>query len=393
MKFKLFSILIIGILFLFSCQQDLVEQEPEIEPAEKSGIVCEENTVITIQIKSKWLANNLLSDPATRNVNIYLPKGYNKSNKRYPVIYLLHGQPATENSLFAPEPFMILKAIAQLQFDVDFPPEGFVQWLNNLTETGGMKDVIIVMTDATNKFGFSHYSNSPAHGNYEKYITHDLVKYVDSQFKTIPTPKARAVVGHCMGGYGALRLAIKYPYIFRNVAGLTPVQYSPTSVLICAQLMKLEEQMWDFQGPTLPYSHYAPYKFFTNAMYGACAAWLPNPDNPPYYLDLPFIYAADGTPIMNDELMDKWNSQNLMGLVQTYQNKMRKLNSIYFDVGMYDELGLTNNNVELHQLMESLEIPHEFEMFEGGHMSHVYDRLGNALIDLSEKISQPCFND
>ena len=43
------------------------------------------------EITSQALANNLLGDPTTRKYYIYLPPGYDASDKRYPVVYVLHG--------------------------------------------------------------------------------------------------------------------------------------------------------------------------------------------------------------------------------------------------------------------------------------------------------------
>ena len=87
--------------------------------------------------------------------------------------------------------------------------------------------------------------------------------------------------------------------------------------------------------------------------------------------------------------MQKWMAEQLATLVPKYQRNLQKLNSIYIDVGSYDELGLTQRGIELHNLMNELEISHEFETYEGGHISHLYDRLGLKLVDLSEQITPP----
>ena len=51
---------------------------------------AETGELITDTIHSSSLEGNLLGDPATRNMVIYLPPSYNTSDKRYPVVYLLH---------------------------------------------------------------------------------------------------------------------------------------------------------------------------------------------------------------------------------------------------------------------------------------------------------------
>lgn len=390
MKLKLFSCLLILFLLSLGCQEDNIETLPEVNTTEKSVAVYEEGTILTLQIESKYLENNLLGDPSTRNVNIFVPEGYNNDlQKRYPVIYLLHGQPASESSLMYEDPFNVLLAVAGIQTGIDFPQEGFEQWLNNLMETGRMEKALIVMADASNLFGLCYYSNSPTQGNFEPFITKDLVRFIDQHFRTIPNHKARAIVGQCMGGYGALRLAMKYPEVFSNVAALTPLEYTIDGIYFVAQMMLIEEQIFGYSGPTDPYNAYYPFKFMTNAMYGAAAAWLPNPNNPPYYLDLPFSYASNGTPIFNDERMQIFMGEQLLSLIPRYQHNLQKLNSISFDVGLYDELGLTQTSSEIHNLMAELEINHEFEIYEGGHLSQLYTRLEIALVDLSKQITPP----
>jgi S-formylglutathione hydrolase FrmB len=41
---------------------------------------------------------------------------------------------------------------------------------------------------------------------WDAFITHDLVTYVDSHYRTLPHPASRGLAVHSMGGYGALRL-------------------------------------------------------------------------------------------------------------------------------------------------------------------------------------------
>jgi len=56
-----------------------------IEPALAQG------KVITDKMFSTSLEGNLLNDPSTREMNIYLPPSYDEGDTRYPVIYYLHG--------------------------------------------------------------------------------------------------------------------------------------------------------------------------------------------------------------------------------------------------------------------------------------------------------------
>ncbi|HVL70228.1 MAG TPA: alpha/beta hydrolase family protein [Vicinamibacterales bacterium] len=117
---------------------------------------------------------------------VLLPDGYAASQRRYPVLYLLHG--LTGN---------------------------YTDWTTrtNLAEYSRSLPLIIVMPDGENGW----YTNS-AEGQYETYILTDLQADVVSKYRTLNSRYGRAVAGLSMGGYGALKMALKRPGAFA-VAG------------------------------------------------------------------------------------------------------------------------------------------------------------------------------
>jgi enterochelin esterase-like enzyme len=56
----------------------------------------------------------------------------------------------------------------------------------------------------------------------ESVIIKNLIPHIDATYRTIPSREARAIEGHSMGGYGALRLGFKYPNLFAAVTGNSP---------------------------------------------------------------------------------------------------------------------------------------------------------------------------
>jgi len=168
--------------------------------------------LVVDQITSPSLEGNLLGDPATREVIVYLPPCYNQGGN-FPVVYLLHGYTGNART-FASD------ANTGLYWPVesDFPEGGIYGLLNDLIIAGDLKEMIVVMPDASNMYGGSFYANSELTGNYEDYIVEDLVSYIDSNYRTIPSRDSRAIVGHSMGGYGAVKLAMKHPDVFGAVA-------------------------------------------------------------------------------------------------------------------------------------------------------------------------------
>jgi putative tributyrin esterase len=112
---------------------------------------------------------------------ILLPCGYQTGGGRLPVLYLLHG-------LYGD----------YLNWDTRTNLERYAQ---------GYK-LIVVMPDA----GDSWYTNSATDpkDKFEDYIAKDLVAEIDGKFRTLRSRHARAIAGLSMGGYGALKIALRY---------------------------------------------------------------------------------------------------------------------------------------------------------------------------------------
>lgn len=118
---------------------------------------------------------------------IIIPEGYDKNDsKTYPVLYLLHGYSGNETS--------------------------WIGIKNNLPQLASDYGMIIVCPDGKN----SWYWDSPIDpkSQYETYVSKELVEYMDKNYKTVQSPKGRAVTGLSMGGHGGLWLGINHPDVF-----------------------------------------------------------------------------------------------------------------------------------------------------------------------------------
>lgn len=143
----------------------------------------------------------------TVNVMVYTPPNYNpEGDTRYPVLYLLHGFGGNDSTY-------------QKFFDI----AGIVDYL---ISTNLIPPIIIVMPDASNDFGGTFYANSEmvpgnpqttVFGTYEDFFINDLIPYIDEHYMTFADRDYRMLTGLSMGGYGAVRLASKYPNIFNSV--------------------------------------------------------------------------------------------------------------------------------------------------------------------------------
>lgn len=132
------------------------------------------------------------------NYSIYLPPDYYVSNRRYPVVYLLHGYGDDETSW--------------VQFgEVD-------RIVDDNIKTGDLPPMIIVMPNGGASFYVNDYQNKV---RYEDMFVQELIPYIDSSFRTRPQRECRAISGLSMGGFGSLALAMHRPDLFGSCAALS----------------------------------------------------------------------------------------------------------------------------------------------------------------------------
>jgi putative tributyrin esterase len=127
----------------------------------------------------------------TMKYRVLLPEAYDSSLRRYPVLYLLHGLGGDYRD-------WTMRA--------------------NLAEYTRALPLIVVMPDAENQW----YTNAAdGSARFEDYISTDLPADVVQKFRTINSRYGRAVAGLSMGGYGALKLALKRPGAFSVVGAFS----------------------------------------------------------------------------------------------------------------------------------------------------------------------------
>ncbi|MCF8309676.1 MAG: esterase family protein [Bacteroidales bacterium] len=132
--------------------------------------------------------------------NIYLPANYYETDKKYPVLYLLHGYTGDHK---------------------DWTEQGDVhKTMDTMISQGATRPFIVVMPDAHNSW---YVDSDPeiSWGNYETAIISDLRKHIEDKYRVLSQPNSRYIAGLSMGGYGALHLAFKYPRRFKAAASLS----------------------------------------------------------------------------------------------------------------------------------------------------------------------------
>ena len=342
------------VLFLLSlvCSLTTVAQQKEIA----KGLVQR------IKVHGKSLEGNLSGDSADRSVSVYLPASYATNRaKRYPVVYFLHGYTYDDARFYGfKKHWMVLPPI-----------------LDTVFGQGAAREMIVVTPDAYTRFQGSMYSNSITTGNWENFVAEELVAYIDSHYRTIAKKESRGLCGHSMGGYGALRIGEKNPDVFSAVYLLSPcclnssalpLQTVPQSFLRADSIKTVEQ--------------FQKTDFGTKVLFASAAAWSPNPENPPFYIDLP---VKEGQ--LQAAVLEKWDANRPLNSLDQYIFNIKKLKAIAFDAGTRD-VGIAESIKTLDKELTKYGIKHFFEIYEGDHINRVAERIEKKMLQFfSENLS------
>ena len=146
-----------------------------------------------------------------RRLTVYTPAGYESSPKtKYPVLYVLHGIGGDEDA-------WVTQGRA-------------TQILDNLIARGQAKPMIVVFTNGNiseeaapleNSTGYTRPTMSlpqTMEGTFETSFP-EVVKFIDSHYRTIAKKQSRAICGLSMGGFHTLYVTLNNPDMF-NYSGM-----------------------------------------------------------------------------------------------------------------------------------------------------------------------------
>lgn len=241
---------------------------------------------------------------------VHLPPSYATSSQSYPVVYALHG-------LFESAQFWERRGLASI--------------LEDLWARRAVPEFVLVAVDGGNSF----FVNSPL-GRYEDLVTSDAISFAEASYRVRPGRGARGLLGISMGGYAALRIALRHPELFSAAA-------SHSAMLLLAP----------------PRSELAadPHQLAAFArVFGEppdLALWK---ENDP----LEWAKRADA----------------------------RSAPALSFDCGDHDRYGLASGHEELHRRLLARDIAHQFSLRPGDHgYEYVRSVLSASLDFLSKRIS------
>lgn len=262
-------------------------------PANQGGRVIK-----NIAMKSDMLDIDVLH-------TMYLPPGYGRHGRRYPLIYLLHGGPNTNTSWAETGDVkrIVDAAIARRR----------------------IRPVIIAMPDArrdpripSEEQQLTFYMDD-LDGNfrYQTMLIDEFLPHIESHYDVLPG--VRGIGGHSMGGYGALACAMLHPGTFLGAFALSAAHRTDQ------QITSLDMDL---------YNH------------GYGKAWGEDLEGP-------------------DRLNDAYNYYNLRDIIQRTPVSELSASEYFLDVGAYDPF--FEGNADLHVALTRKDIPHRFMAREGEH--------------------------
>jgi len=317
--------------------------------------------IVHTRIESSHLAGNLLDDPSERDVFVYTPPGYEDSDRRYPTAYLLHAYgtsaaeentPKTEGQRWAPPLEDVLDPVFRR---IGAPP------------------MIVVIPDGWSRWGCGQWVDSPVTGNFEQYVVHDVVPYVDATYRTHPAARSRGVFGFSSGGFGSWNLASRNPGVFGAMAVLSADSWLDMTHKV--MLYKYLDSIWP-EAPNGPVEG----NFWSELVYDYAATYSPNPDNPPFYVDLPMAWPSGE---LLQDVWDRWLAFDPVVNVHERLDNLRNLSGILLDAGFNDDYNLHWGHRLLSHYLTEAGIAHEHRENPGNHGGRAAERYQLALEWLS----------
>lgn len=232
---------------------------------------------------------------------LYLPPSYaTAGNRRYPVLYFLHGLNETA-----------MRWSSRGETDL---------MLDRMVAEGKIGEFIVVvpMSSPTSMYTNVRNGNEP----WEDAIVKELIPMIESTYRVNTTRDTRGISGISMGGYGALKIAMKNPAMFGSVS-------SHSAALVP-----------DFDSTTVTGRRLDQFKALFDRIYG--------------------IGFASGK-----QDLSYWDANNPLALAKNTSGfqGMR----IYFDCGTEDDYGFYAGHKVLDDILTKTMYPHEAALYPGDH--------------------------
>jgi len=150
--------------------------------------------------------------------SVFLPPSFSKNTTRtYPVVYFLHGLNNDETSWTVERYGHIQNTLEQMMLG------------------GKLPEFIMVHPRGDSSFYCNFIDGSK---RYEDLVTQELIAYMETNYRASQGRENRAIAGTSMGGYGALKIAMKYPERYAAAVGQSPIIFPDSNPLAVSEQVK-----------------------------------------------------------------------------------------------------------------------------------------------------------
>jgi len=313
-----------------------------------------QSALVTDSVSSPGLASNVVGDGPVRRVLVYLPPSYpHDPARRYPVLYLLHG----------------VTSVPDEWIDGTYQGLDLQVTLDSLVTAAAIPEFIVVMPDANNALEASWYANSRATGNWEDFVVRDLVRHVDGHYRTDDRAARRALVGHSMGGFGALAIGFNHPGVFGLVYAI-----SPCCIGFVGRLAP-SAPAWRALSAVRRWQDAGQVALFV----GLAAALDGSVSNPRLFDELPFDSREDGTHVLNPAVQARWLARMPPDLASAMVRRGDRQPVVVLEAGS-EESGILAGIRLLRGRLDSLRIRYDDTIFTGGHIDRVRERFTGKML-------------
>jgi len=318
------------------------------------------------------LENNQVGDACVQPIGVFLPPSYYESEKRYPVIYTLHG------------------------WGDGVGRDWYLDMLRDEWNAERSVEFIWVHLSGLNAFHGSFYTNSQITGNWGDFIAKDVVDFVDSNYRTLNTVNNRAITGHSMGGTGCLELGMHYPEVFSMVYALSPGLMMPEDienwhVSEPDLILKMEQQVEALK--QLPHekalselfsqlNNDDDWRAFFSFGYGM--AYAGDPEKPFPFFDY-IAETREGKRVLSPATLDVYRKGfgDLESKIGEHEETLKKMHLLAIDCGYNDGFQwIYKGSKYFSDLLDQHRISHVLILHQGDHGSMLQHQLMHSMIPL-----------
>jgi predicted alpha/beta superfamily hydrolase len=188
-----------------------VPETEELDFAAPTSVEEEDKVIYDRLRRDRQFHSNILS--ADRDIIVYVPEGYDESDRRYPVLYLHDGQ-----NLFDRETAYVPGRIWAVHETAD-----------RLIAESAVEPLIIVGIYNTGAHRLAEYTptRNPKMGGgdadlYGLMLIEEVKPFIDNEYRTLPDRENTGLGGSSLGGLVTLFLGLAHPDVFGKLAVLSP---------------------------------------------------------------------------------------------------------------------------------------------------------------------------